>query len=156
MNAILYVLKGGIQWRLMPNDFPPGQTVYDHFNRWNKRGAWERALNQVNARSRQKAGRAILPTYGIIDAESVKTQYDSGERSIDDGKKVKGHKRHIVVDILGNLPYVKVHAANLGDTKSACGVLEEVRDKYPSLPACWVHTSFLVKYPYILFTVSFK
>jgi putative transposase len=66
----------------------------------------------------------------------VKTQYASEERGIDGGKKVKGHKRHIVVDILGNLLHVKVHAANLNDTKSACEVLEEgVADKYPSLRA---------------------
>ena len=135
VNAILYVVKGGIQWRLMPNDFPPWQTVYDHFSRWNKHGVWERALDQVTANRRKKAGRATLPTYGIIDAQSVKTQYDSEERGIDGGKKVKGHKRHIVVDILGNLLYINVHAANLSDTKSACDVLAEVRDKYPSLQA---------------------
>ena len=135
VNAILYVVKGGIQWRLMPNDFPPWQTVYDHFSRWNKRGVWERALDRVTARHRKKAGRAILPTYGIIDAQSVKTQYDSEERGIDGGKKVKGHKRHIVVDIMGNLLYVKVHAANLSDTKSACDVLAGVMDKYPSIQA---------------------
>lgn len=133
VNAILYVVKGGIQWRLMPNDFPPWQTVYDHFSRWCKRGVWERALDKVTAIHRKKAGRAILPTYGIIDAQSVKTQYDSEERGIDGGKKVKGHKRHIVVDILGNLLYVKVHAANLSDTKSACDVLAGVMDKYPSI-----------------------
>jgi putative transposase len=65
----------------------------------------------------------------------VKTQYASEERGIDGGKKVKGHKRHIVVDLLGNLLLVKVHAANLSDTKSACGVLEDVVNKYPSLKA---------------------
>ena len=73
--------------------------------------------------SRQKAVRCAVPSYGIIDAQSVKTQYASEERGIDGGKKVKGHKRHIVVDILGNLLHVKVHAANLNDTKSACEVL---------------------------------
>ena len=72
VNAILYVVKSGIQWRLMANDFPPWQTVYDHFSRWNKRGVWERALDRVIARHRKKAGRAVLPTYGIIDAQSAK------------------------------------------------------------------------------------
>jgi putative transposase len=66
---------------------------------------------------------------------SVKTQYASEERGIDGGKKVKGHKRHIVVDILGNLIYVRAHAANLSDTKSACEVLEGVTSKFPSLEA---------------------
>ena len=76
-----------------------------------------------------------LPSYGIIDAQSVKTQYASEERGIDGGKKVKGHQRHIVVDILGNLLYVRVHAANLSDTKSACEVLEGAASKFPSLKA---------------------
>jgi putative transposase len=135
VNAILYLVKGGIQWRLMPNDFPPWQTVYDHFSRWNKRGVWERVLDKLTAHHRKKAGRAVLPTYGIIDAQSVKTQYGSEERGIDGGKKVKGRKRHIVVDILGNLLHVKVHAANLNDTKSAREVLAGTVDKSPSIQA---------------------
>ena len=65
----------------------------------------------------------------------MKTQYSSEERGIDGGKKVKGHKRHIVVDILGNLLYVRVHAAKLSDTKSACDVLEGAACKFPSLEA---------------------
>jgi putative transposase len=135
VNAILYIVKGGIQWRLMPNDFPPWQTVYDHFSKWNKRGVWEKCLDRLTRYYRQKAGRTSDPSYGIIDAQSVKTQYASEERGIDGGKKVKGHKRHIVVDILGNLLYVKVHAANLSDTKSACEVLDGTVDKYTSLKA---------------------
>jgi putative transposase len=110
VNAILYVVRGGIQWRLMPNDFPPWQTVYDHFSRWNKRGVWEKCLDQLTICRRQKARRCTIPSYGIIDAQSVKTRYASEERGIDGGKKVKGHKRHIRVDILGNLLHVKVHA----------------------------------------------
>jgi len=135
VDAILYVLRGGIQWRMMPKDFPPWKTVYGHFSQWNKRGIWEKCLDRLTALSRQQAGRSALPSYGIIDAQSVKTQYASEERGIDGGKKVKGHKRHIVVDIFGNLLYVKVHAANLSDTKSACEVLEETAGKYPSLKA---------------------
>jgi putative transposase len=135
VDAILYVLRGGIQWRMMPKDFPPWKTVYDHFSKWNKRGTWEKCLARLTAYHRLKEGRAALPSYGIIDAQSVKTQYASEERGIDGGKKVKGHKRHIVVDILGNLLYVKVHAANLSDTKSACEVLAGAASKFPSLEA---------------------
>ncbi len=135
VNAILYIVKGGVQWRLLPKDFPPWKTVYDHFSKWNKRGVWEKSLDRLTVYSRQKAGRSAQPSYGIIDAQSVKTQYASEERGIDGGKKVKGHKRHIVVDILGNLLHVSVHAANLSDTKSACDVLEAAADKYPSIKA---------------------
>ncbi len=135
VDAILYVLKGGIPWRLMPNDLPPWQTVYDHFSRWNKPGVWEIALDRINQRARIKVGRSAKPSYGIIDAQSVKTQYASEERGIDGGKKVKGHKRHIIVDILGNLLHVQVHAANTSDTIAAAYVFERTTEKYPMIEA---------------------
>jgi putative transposase len=135
VNGILYLLKGGITWRLLPNDFPPWKTVYDHFSKWSKKGVWETILDQLNQIRRKKAGRNVNPSYAIIDAQSVKTQYASEERGIDGGKKVKGHKRHIVVDIMGCLLHVLVHAANLSDTKSACGVLERAKEKHPSIKA---------------------
>jgi putative transposase len=80
-------------------------------------------------------GKSNSPSYGIIDAQSVKTQYASNERGIDGGKKVKGHKRHIIVDILGNLLHIQVHAANISDTKAACDVFERTSEKYPSINA---------------------
>lgn len=135
VDAILYVLKGGVTWRMMPNDFPPWKTVYDHFSRWNKNGVWERVLGQLNQIRRQKVDRDANPSYGIIDAQSVKTQYASEERGIDGGKKVKGHKRHIIVDVMGNLLHVEVHAANTSDTKAACNVLARAIEKYPSIKA---------------------
>ena len=135
VDAILYVLKGGITWRMLPNDFPPWKTVYDHFSKWNKQGVWEKTLDEANQRYRQKAGKKSNPSYGIIDAQSVKTQYASEDRGIDGGKKVKGHKRHIIVDVLGNLLHVSVHAANQSDTKSACSVFERCLEKYPSIQA---------------------
>lgn len=135
VDAILYVLKGGITWRMMPNDLPPWKTVYDHFSRWNKAGVWEKVLDSLNKIRRQKVGREAAPSYGIIDAQSVKTQYASEERGIDGGKKVKGHKRHIIVDIMGNLLYVSVHAANKSDTVAACDVLERASEKHSSILA---------------------
>ncbi|SJM89735.1 transposase [Crenothrix polyspora] len=135
VNAILYLLEGGIKWRMLPNDFPPWKTVYDHFSKWNKAGVWERVLSFVNKYYRKKVGRLAGPSYGIIDSQSVKTQYASEERGIVGNKKIKGHKRHIVVDILGNLLHVVVHAANLSDTKSGCDVLEGAVDKCHSLEA---------------------
>ena len=135
VNAILYVLKGGITWRMMPNDLPPWQTVYDHFSRWSKRGVWELILDDLNHTARCHSGKNQPPSYGIIDAQSVKTQYASEERGIDGGKKVKGHKRHIIVDVLGNLLHVQVHAANISDTKAACELFERTSEKYPSIDA---------------------
>jgi putative transposase len=135
VDAIFYVVKSGCQWRMLPNDFPPWQTVYDHFSRWNKRGVWETALDQLNALHRQNNGRSASPSYGMIDSQSVKTEYASEERGIDGGKKVKGHKRHIVVDILGNLLHVSVHAANCSDTVAGGPVMARAAEKYPSIEA---------------------
>ena len=86
VNAILYVSKGGIQWRMMPNDFPPWDTVYNHFRRLNKRGVWEQVLDSLNRLHRQGQGRNPKPSYAIIDSQSVKTQYASEERGIDGGE----------------------------------------------------------------------
>lgn len=114
---------------------PPWQTVYDHFSQWSKRGVWEAALDQLNALHRQTHARSASPSYGIVDSQSVKTEYASEERGIDGGKKVKGHKRHIVVDILGNLLHVSVHAANGSDTVAGGSVMARAAEKHPSLQA---------------------
>jgi len=135
VDAILYVVKGGISWRMLPHDFPPWKTVYDHFRNWNQRGVWEAALDELNALHRKKKGRKEGPSYGIVDSQSVKTQYASEARGFDGHKKVKGRKRHIVVDILGNLLTVVVHAANDSDTTSGCQVLKQAAQKQTTIEA---------------------
>ncbi len=86
-------------------------------------------------KTREKAGRKPTPTYGIIDSKSVKTAYASEERGIDGGKKVKGRKRHIVTDIMGNLLSIKVHAANIHDTKSGIEPAKIAFQNYPTIQA---------------------
>ena len=87
VNAIFYVTKSGCQWRMLPKDFPPWQTVYDYFKQWCTAGIWETVLDALNKKSRLKQGRQAFPSYGIIDSQSAKTQYNSDERGIDGGKK---------------------------------------------------------------------
>ena len=135
VNAILYVLRTGCQWRLLPNDFPPWPTVYGRYRRWCLRGCWERALDALNASSRRKAGRAGSPSCAIVDSQSVRTACASHERGIDGGKKVKGRKRHISTDTPGNLPRVSVHAANIHDTTAGPAVFRATLDKHPSIEA---------------------
>ena len=76
-----------------------------------------------------------MPSYAIIDSQSVKTVYASEERGFDGGKKIKGRKRHIIVDTLGNLLHVSVHKANINDTKAGVAVFERAAEKYPSIKA---------------------
>ena len=120
---------------MLPLDFPPWDTVYEHYRRWNQRGVWEQALDALNEQARQKQGKNEHPTYVLIDSQSVKTQYASHDRGIDGGKKIKGRKRHIATDTLGHMLAVQVHAANVADTSQGWEVCDRVAEKYESVEA---------------------
>jgi putative transposase len=90
VNAVLYLVKTGCQWRMLPNDFPPFQTVYSFYRRMRLNGTWEAIMDDLVKQARIKAGRSETPTYTIIDSQSVKTTSASEERGIDGGKKRKG------------------------------------------------------------------
>ena len=77
---------------MLPKDYPPWQTVYDHFRRLNKRGIWKKILFYLNKHARKKEGREGKPTHGLVDSQSVKTVYGSKERGFDGGKKNKRKK----------------------------------------------------------------
>jgi len=89
LNAVFYVVKTGCQWRQLPHDFPPYQTVYSFYRRAQKSGLWDKILWYLVAKTRENAGRTAQPSYGLIDSQSVKTVADSEERGIDGGKKRK-------------------------------------------------------------------
>ena len=102
-NAVLYIVKTGCQWRQLPHDFPPYQTVYSFFSRGAKSGLWEKILAHLVEKTRKDAGKSAEPHYALIDSQSVKTVADNEKRGIDGGKKAKGRKRHAVIDTMGNL-----------------------------------------------------
>jgi putative transposase len=119
INAIFYLNREGCTWRALPHDFPPWKTVYNYFEAWKRDGTWDRILDDLHPRVREAAGRHPDPRVACIDSQSVKTAYGGEEVNIDGGKKVRGRKRHIVVDTLGMLLAVVVTAANVDDARAA-------------------------------------
>ena len=87
VNAVLYLLKTGCQWRLLPNDFPPHDTVWSFYRRAVLSEKWERAMDALVEKTREDAGRNLTPTYGLIDSQSAKTTLASEDRGFDGGKK---------------------------------------------------------------------
>ncbi len=123
-NALLYVTKTGCQWRQMPNDLPPWPLCYYYFWKWRNEGTWARLNKALVERRRIKANRQPSPSLGVIDSQSVKnSEWGVVPKGFDGNKKVQGRKRHIVVDTLGLVLVVVVHAANQHDSPAARAVL---------------------------------
>jgi putative transposase len=144
-NAILYRLHNGCAWHSLPHDFPAEGTVRDYFHCWRRQGLWQQINDTLRRHVRQAEGREAEPTAAIIDSQSVKGSRTSGVRGYDAGKKVKGTKRHILVDTVGLLLCVVVHAANIQDRDGARLVFERARRTFPTLRLVWADGGYAGK-----------
>jgi transposase len=133
VEAILFILSSGCQWRALPKDFPPYSTVQGYFYAWRDTGRWRKIVRILVRRARRKLGRKPTPTAAVIVSQSAATTQAGGPRGYDAGKRIYGRKRHIVTDTNGLLLAVNVHPANVQDCHGAVPLLEQVRRGFPKL-----------------------
>lgn len=128
--AMLYMLRGGLPWRMMPQGFPPATTVKHYFYRWRDDGTWQRINHYLLQCGRVAQGSEGSPSAGVIDSQSVKTTESGGIPGCDMGKKTKGRKRHIISYTKGFLVYAVIHSANVQDRDGAPLVLADIRSSF--------------------------
>jgi putative transposase len=138
INAIFYVVVGGIKWRMMPRDYPKWKSVSHYFRWWRMSGDWQRIHDAIHAQLRRKAGRHKHPTAGCLDSQSVKTTEIEGVRGYDAAKQVNGRKRHLLVDTLGLLLLVVVTAASVQERDGARLLFKRLRGRCKKLRLIWV------------------
>jgi putative transposase len=145
LDAILYVLRSGCSWRMLPKEFPDWKLVYAQFRRWQAAGLFEKLYDELRGLWRTREHRAPEPTAGVLDAQSVKTSPQGGPKGFDAGKKVKGRKRHLVTDTLGLLLVVVVTVAGLQDRDAAELVAGDAKRKVPTLAKLYVDNGYAGK-----------
>lgn len=146
VNAILYILCAGCAWRMLPHDFPKWKSVYHYFRQWRIDGTWQKINERLREWVRVSKNREPSPTEAIMDSQTVETAtMVSKQVGFDSGKKIKGRKRHILVDTLGLLMIVVITAAGVSEQAGAKQVLlklAQLRERFRRLITIWVDAGY--------------
>lgn len=137
VNAILYRIRTGCAWRMLPNDFPPWNTVYNTYARWSARGDFEVIHNALRDSVRQMEGRLSEPTAGIMDSQTAKGSVQSEGAGFDAAKKTKGRKRHVLIDTLGLLLVVLVTSGNVQDRDAVRPIVHRAAMLHSNMTKIW-------------------
>lgn len=142
LNAIFYVLRGGIAWRLIPKDLPPCSTTYGYFSRWRDDGLFGRINHHLVMADRERVGREASPSAAVLDSQSIKTTESGGPRGYDAGKKVKGRKRQALVDTDGRALVLDPQPADVQDRDGAVPVLKLSRRTFPFITKAFADAGY--------------
>jgi transposase len=143
IDSISYVLVSGCAWRLMPHDLAPWSITYQWFRAWTADGTWDRVHDVLRERVRAVDGRDPQPSAAVLDSQSAKSSEGGEAIGYDAGKRVRGRKRHLLVDTLGLLLVAMVHSASVQDRAGAKLVLTGVKRRFPLLGLVWVDGGYV-------------
>jgi transposase len=143
LDTILYVLRTGCAWRLVPHDLAPWDAAYRWFHAWSADGTWRRVHETLRERVREADGRDRQPTAAVLDSQSAKSAEGGEAIGYDAGKRVRGRKRHLLVDSNGLLLHRVVHSAGVQDRAGAKLVLRGLHDRFPGVELVWVDGGYV-------------